>query len=70
LPVASSRKLFAGTVVLAAAIRTIHEDRDGTLWLGTNTGGLNRFDADKTFLKIGSFRCRGDSLPGSTDRDW
>ena len=25
-------------------VRTIYEDRDGTLWLGTNTGGLNHFD--------------------------
>src|SRR5262245_57731924 len=26
------------------AIRTIFEDRRGSLWIGTNTGGLNRLD--------------------------
>lgn len=26
-------------------IRTVYEDDDGTIWVGTNTGGLNRFDA-------------------------
>jgi signal transduction histidine kinase/ligand-binding sensor domain-containing protein len=27
------------------AIRTIYQDREGRLWVGTNTGGLNLFDA-------------------------
>lgn len=25
-------------------VRTIYEEPDGTIWVGTNTGGLNRFD--------------------------
>ncbi len=32
-------------------VTSIHEDRQGRLWVGTGGGGLHRFDADGTHLK-------------------
>jgi len=47
-------------------IRTIYEDGDGTLWFGTNTGGLDRFDpTTRSFVAY-----RHDSAdPGSLSHD-
>ncbi len=37
-------------------IRTLYEDRDGTLWVGTNYGGLNRFNrSTETFTNYGFY---------------
>lgn len=33
---------------LFSGVRSIYEDRDGTLWLGTNSSGLLRLDRDRT----------------------
>jgi len=48
------------------SVRTIYEDRGGNLWIGTNTGGLNRLDrASWTFEHF-----RHDSTdPGSISHD-
>ncbi|HEX5045057.1 MAG TPA: two-component regulator propeller domain-containing protein [Candidatus Polarisedimenticolaceae bacterium] len=48
------------------AIRTIGEDRQGNLWVGTNAGGLNRLD--RATWKFESFRRRSGD-PGSLSHD-
>jgi ligand-binding sensor domain-containing protein/DNA-binding CsgD family transcriptional regulator len=47
-------------------VRALYEDRDGVIWVATNTGGLNRFDP-----RTGKFRSfRHDSAdPGSISHD-
>jgi ligand-binding sensor domain-containing protein/DNA-binding CsgD family transcriptional regulator len=43
-------------------IRSVYESRDGSVWVGTNTGGLNRYD--RVSGKFENFR-RDSSDPGS-----
>jgi ligand-binding sensor domain-containing protein/AraC-like DNA-binding protein len=47
-------------------IRTIYQDRSGTLWIGTNSGGLNRYHPGASAGAPGSFTHyrRKDGLPG------
>ena len=56
----SENTLFAG-------VRSIREDRDGALWLGTNSGGLLKFDGNrKAFVRYRNDPHDPDSL--SADR--
>lgn len=48
------------------AVRTIHEGGDGSLWVGTNTGGLNRLD--RATWRFERFRHRSDD-PRSLSHD-
>jgi signal transduction histidine kinase/ligand-binding sensor domain-containing protein len=43
-------------------VQCIYEDKEGTLWVGTNIGGLNRFDRQK-----GTFISYAGKLPGFRD---
>jgi ligand-binding sensor domain-containing protein/DNA-binding CsgD family transcriptional regulator len=47
-------------------IRALYESMDGTLWIGTNTGGLNRYDAATgTFEHYRNDPSDPDSIPDS-----
>jgi hypothetical protein len=64
------------------AVRVVFEDRSGVLWLGTNGGGLNRFDrANGIFQRFRHDPAAPDSLshdeygrprgpPGTLDRTY
>ena len=35
------------------SVSVIHRDKNGTLWIGTNGGGLNKYNPkDKTFIRL------------------
>ena len=43
---------FVGNAGAGEHVRSICEDRQGSIWIGTNGGGVNRIDADSSATKI------------------
>lgn len=52
--------------ISADFIRTIYQDRSGILWIGTNSGGINRYHPGPEADSPGTFTCyrQKDGLPG------
>lgn len=46
------------------AVLAIHEDRAGSLWIGTEDGGLDQFDP--VTQRVGAVYHRQDGLPSDT----